>query len=175
MFADPRFPLQPPRSAACHRLSWFRSLKTRSLSGSRDSWISVVMATTTANKFSASTSSLRYRFSLFPGSGWVLLPSWRPSSLQELQCSFNDISREEPHSVLEKLLLSDQPERFRKARAFIRAQGLSADTVAELVSSAVVHAQLASAQDLQPGENLRTETLVSGSVPVSSSWLRIFD
>lgn len=54
--------------------------------------------------------------------------------------------------MLEKLLLSDQPERFRKAQAFIKAQGLSADAVAELVSSAVVQALLASTQELQPGE-----------------------
>lgn len=54
--------------------------------------------------------------------------------------------------MLEKLLLSDQPERFRKAQAFIRSQGLSADAVAELVSSAVVQALLASTQELQPGE-----------------------
>ncbi len=71
---------------------------------------------------------------------------------QELQCSFSQIYREEPHLVLEKLLLSEQPERFRKAQAFIKAQGLSADTVAELVSSAVVQALLVSTQDLQPGE-----------------------
>ncbi|KAK2842840.1 hypothetical protein Q5P01_013040 [Channa striata] len=69
---------------------------------------------------------------------------------KELQCSFSEISREEPRSVLEKLLLSEQPERFKKARAFIKAQGLSADTVAELVSSAVVQAHLASTQELQP-------------------------
>uniref|UniRef100_A0A4W6E343 SPG11 vesicle trafficking associated, spatacsin n=1 Tax=Lates calcarifer TaxID=8187 RepID=A0A4W6E343_LATCA len=56
---------------------------------------------------------------------------------KELQSSFSQICGEEPRSVLEMLLLSDQPERFRKAQAFIRAQGLSADTVAELVSSAV--------------------------------------
>lgn len=55
--------------------------------------------------------------------------------------------------MLEMLLLSDQPERFRKATAFIKAQGLSADSVAKLVSSAVVQALLASTQELQPGEN----------------------
>lgn len=76
-----------------------------------------------------------------------------PCPLQELQSSFSEFCREEPRSVLEKLLLSDQPERFRKAQAFIKAQSLSADTVAELVSSAVVHAHLASTQELQPGEN----------------------
>ncbi|XP_041795524.1 spatacsin isoform X2 [Chelmon rostratus] len=69
---------------------------------------------------------------------------------KELQCSFSQICREEPRSVLEKLLLSDQPERFRKAQAFVKAQGLSADTVAELVSSAVVQALLAPTQELQP-------------------------
>lgn len=71
---------------------------------------------------------------------------------QELQCSFSQVCREESCSVLEKLLLSDLPERFRKAKAFIKAQGLSADTVAELVSSAVVQGLLASTQELQPGE-----------------------
>ncbi|XP_026166506.1 spatacsin [Mastacembelus armatus] len=71
---------------------------------------------------------------------------------KELQCSFAEICREEPVSVLEKLLLSEQPERFRKAQAFIRAQGLSADTVAELVATAVVQALLASTQELQTAE-----------------------
>ncbi|XP_076588606.1 spatacsin isoform X2 [Chaetodon auriga] len=69
---------------------------------------------------------------------------------KELQCSFGQVCREDPRSVLEKLLLSEQPERFRKAQAFIRAQGLSADSVAELVSSAVVQALLASTQELPP-------------------------
>ncbi|XP_075941335.1 spatacsin isoform X3 [Anarhichas minor] len=76
---------------------------------------------------------------------------------KELQCSFSQMCREEPRSVLEKLLLSEQPERFRKAQLFIKAQGLSADSVAQLVSSAVVQALLASsssssAQELQPAE-----------------------
>ncbi|XP_029992662.1 spatacsin [Sphaeramia orbicularis] len=69
---------------------------------------------------------------------------------KELQCSFSQICSEEPRSILEKLLLSDQPERFRKAQALIKAQGLSADTVSELISSAVVQALLASTQELQP-------------------------
>ncbi|XP_069570605.1 spatacsin [Brachyistius frenatus] len=71
---------------------------------------------------------------------------------KELQCSFGQISGEEPRFVLEKLLLSEQPERFRNAQAFIRAQSLSADAVAELVSSTVVQALLASTQELQPVE-----------------------
>ncbi|XP_068595308.1 spatacsin [Brachionichthys hirsutus] len=69
---------------------------------------------------------------------------------KELQCSFGQIATEGPSSVLEKLLRSEVPERFRKAQAFIRAQGLSADSVAELVTSAVVQTLLASNQELQP-------------------------
>ncbi|XP_056272671.1 spatacsin isoform X1 [Pseudoliparis swirei] len=70
---------------------------------------------------------------------------------KELQCSFLQMCREEPRSALEKLLLSEQPERFRKARAFVRAQGLGADAVAQLVAGAVVRALLAgSAHELQP-------------------------
>lgn len=46
--------------------------------------------------------------------------------------------------MLEQLLLSEQPERFRKAQAFIRAQDLSPDCVAELVSAAVVRGLLTS-------------------------------
>ncbi|KAM9854856.1 spatacsin [Aulostomus maculatus] len=71
---------------------------------------------------------------------------------KELQCSFAHISQEEPRSVLEKLLLSEQPERFRKAQNFIRAQGFSADTLAALVCSALVQALLAATQELQPAE-----------------------
>lgn len=56
--------------------------------------------------------------------------------------------------VLQQLLLSDQPDRFRKARAFVRAQGLSADAVAQLVSSAVVQGLLASNQELQTNDRL---------------------
>ncbi|XP_060932341.1 spatacsin-like [Limanda limanda] len=71
---------------------------------------------------------------------------------KELQSSFSQICLQEPGSVLELLLQSDQPERFRKAQAFIRAQGLSTDTVAELVSSAVAQALLGSAHDLHTVE-----------------------
>lgn len=71
---------------------------------------------------------------------------------QELQCSFAQICCEDSLCVLEKLLVSEQPERFRKAQAFIKAQGLPAESVADLVSTAVVQALLASTQELQPGE-----------------------
>ncbi|MEQ2297171.1 hypothetical protein AMECASPLE_032070 [Ameca splendens] len=71
---------------------------------------------------------------------------------KELQCPFSHISREDPHSVLKNLLMLEQPDRFRMAKTFIKAQGLSADTVAELVSDALVQGLLASTQELQPGE-----------------------
>lgn len=77
----------------------------------------------------------------------------RLPSLQELQCSFSQICSQEPASVLEQLLLSEQPDRFQKAQTFIRAQGLGPDAVAELVSSALVQALTPSSQDLQPGES----------------------
>ncbi|CAF89880.1 unnamed protein product, partial [Tetraodon nigroviridis] len=38
----------------------------------------------------------------------------RLPSLQELQCSFSQICSQEPASVLEQLLLSEQPDRFRR-------------------------------------------------------------
>lgn len=69
---------------------------------------------------------------------------------KELQCSFAQICCEDSLCVLEKLLVSEQPERFRKAQAFIKAQGLPAESVADLVSTAVVQALLASTQELQP-------------------------
>lgn len=75
------------------------------------------------------------------------------SACQELHCTYHQICLEDPGCVLEKLLLLEQPDCFRKAQSFIRAQGLGAEAVAELLSSAVVQALLASTQELQPGEN----------------------
>lgn len=72
---------------------------------------------------------------------------------------------EDPGSILEKLLLSEQPERFRKAQTFIRAQGLSSDSVAELVSSAVFQALTLSNQELQPGESSETHHLAASISP----------
>ncbi|XP_056138328.1 spatacsin [Lampris incognitus] len=71
---------------------------------------------------------------------------------KELQCSFREISKEDPQVVLGKLLLSNQPERFKKAQAFIRAQGLTSESVAQLVSSAVAQGLLAAAQESEPVE-----------------------
>ncbi|XP_077566374.1 spatacsin [Stigmatopora nigra] len=57
---------------------------------------------------------------------------------KELKCSFDELSSEDPASVLEKLLLCDHPERLRNAQMFIRAQSFSADVTAELVAAALV-------------------------------------
>lgn len=72
--------------------------------------------------------------------------------VQELQCTFLQICTENPGCVLKRLLLSEPPDGLRRAQTFIRAQALSADSVAQLLSSAVVQALLASTQELQPGE-----------------------
>ncbi|KAJ0069816.1 hypothetical protein NL108_014746, partial [Boleophthalmus pectinirostris] len=69
---------------------------------------------------------------------------------KELQCSFAQVCSEDPLCVLEKLLVCEQPERFRRAQAFIRAQGLSSEEVAQLVSTALVNSLLTSTQELQP-------------------------
>ncbi|CAM4733726.1 unnamed protein product [Leuciscus chuanchicus] len=73
---------------------------------------------------------------------------------KELQCSFAEISSEEPEAVLKKVLLSHQSDRYKKAQAFISVQGLEPDAVARLVSSAVLEGLLASAQDGEPGQRL---------------------
>uniref|UniRef100_A0A6Q2ZLW4 Spatacsin C-terminal domain-containing protein n=1 Tax=Esox lucius TaxID=8010 RepID=A0A6Q2ZLW4_ESOLU len=66
---------------------------------------------------------------------------------KELQCSYSEISAEEPQAVLCKVLLSQQPERYKKALAFISVQGLQPDTVAQLVSTAVLQGLLLSTQE----------------------------
>ncbi|XP_024137171.1 spatacsin isoform X1 [Oryzias melastigma] len=81
---------------------------------------------------------------------------------KDLQCSFTHICKEDPSSVLQKLLLLDQPERFRKAQAFIKAQALPADSVAQLVSSAVLQALLQSGQDLSPAAERQVFRLSEG-------------
>ncbi|XP_072528335.1 spatacsin isoform X2 [Salminus brasiliensis] len=66
---------------------------------------------------------------------------------KELRCSYSEISSEEPEAVLRKVLFSQQPERYKKAQAFISVQGLQPDTVAQLISSTVLDGLLASSQD----------------------------
>lgn len=73
---------------------------------------------------------------------------------KELQCSFTEISSEEPEAVLRKVLLSQQADRYKRAQAFISVQGLQPDAVARLVSTAVLEGLLASAQEGETGERL---------------------
>lgn len=73
---------------------------------------------------------------------------------KELQCSFAEISSEEPEAVLRKVLLSQQVDRYKRAQAFISVQGLQPDAVARLVSTAVLEGLLASAQEGETGERL---------------------
>ncbi|KAM4619363.1 spatacsin isoform 2-T2 [Polymixia lowei] len=73
---------------------------------------------------------------------------------KELQCSFREVSSEEPGAMLEEVLRSSQPDRFKRAQAFIRAQGLQPDSVAQLVSSAVAQGLQAAAQDLQSDRHI---------------------
>ncbi|XP_048829392.1 spatacsin isoform X2 [Brienomyrus brachyistius] len=70
---------------------------------------------------------------------------------KELKVPYSQISAEEPQSVLCKVLLSQQPDRYKKAQAFIAVQGLGAEVVAELVSKAVIQGLLAS-EDVGSGE-----------------------
>uniref|UniRef100_A0A672P5I7 Spatacsin C-terminal domain-containing protein n=1 Tax=Sinocyclocheilus grahami TaxID=75366 RepID=A0A672P5I7_SINGR len=74
---------------------------------------------------------------------------------KELQCSFAEISSEEPEAVLRKVLLSQQVDRYKRAQAFISVQGLQPDAVARLVSTAVLEGLLASAQEGETGEKSR--------------------
>ncbi|KAI4883873.1 hypothetical protein NFI96_025740 [Prochilodus magdalenae] len=66
---------------------------------------------------------------------------------KELRCPYVEIASEEPEAVLRKVLLSHQPERYKKAQAFISIQGLQPDTVAQLISSTVLEGLLASSQE----------------------------
>ena len=69
---------------------------------------------------------------------------------------YSEISCEEPLAVLQKVLLSRQPDRFQKAQAFISVQGLQPDTLASMLASAVLQGLLASMQDGDAGETRRS-------------------
>ncbi|NWJ05626.1 SPTCS protein, partial [Crypturellus undulatus] len=65
---------------------------------------------------------------------------------KELNCSYSDVSAREPEQVLGAILSSQQPERCRRAQAFVSAQGLPPGAVAALVADEIVRELLASAQ-----------------------------
>ncbi|XP_018621263.2 spatacsin isoform X3 [Scleropages formosus] len=73
---------------------------------------------------------------------------------KELKCPYSQISAEEPLSVLCKVLLSQQPDRYKKAQAFIAVQGLAPDAVAETVSRAVVEGLMAAQESGEGGKQI---------------------
>ncbi|NXL45992.1 SPTCS protein, partial [Podilymbus podiceps] len=65
---------------------------------------------------------------------------------KELNCSYSEMSAHDPEKVLRAILSSHQPDRWKKAQAFITTQGLQPETVAELVAEEVVQELLASSE-----------------------------
>ncbi|XP_067874312.1 spatacsin isoform X2 [Heterodontus francisci] len=65
---------------------------------------------------------------------------------KELGCSFNDISTQDSDTVLREVLSSQQPDRYKKAQAFITTQGLKPEAVAALVADEVFQASLSSTE-----------------------------
>ncbi|XP_060709188.1 spatacsin [Hemiscyllium ocellatum] len=65
---------------------------------------------------------------------------------KELGCSFNDISTQDSDTVLREVLSSQQPDRYKKAQAFISTQELKPETVAALIAEEVVQASLSSVE-----------------------------
>ncbi|XP_051896578.1 spatacsin [Pristis pectinata] len=70
---------------------------------------------------------------------------------KELGFSFNDISTQDSDTVLREVLSSQQPDRYKKAQAFITTQGLKAEAVAALIADEVVQALLSSTQSKGQG------------------------
>ena len=58
-------------------------------------------------------------------------------SPQELGCSYTDVATQDGEAMLRAILASRQPDRCKRAQAFISTQGLDPDTVAELVAEEV--------------------------------------
>ncbi|XP_060116339.1 spatacsin [Heteronotia binoei] len=67
---------------------------------------------------------------------------------KELACSFSEISAQDAEKLLRAILSSQQPDRCKKAQAFITTQGLEPEAVAELVAEEVLRELLAPS----PGE-----------------------
>ncbi|KAM6308822.1 spatacsin [Aegotheles albertisi] len=65
---------------------------------------------------------------------------------QELHCSYSEMSAQDPEKVLRAILSSHQPDRCRRAQAFITTQGLQPGTVAELVAEEIMQELLTSSE-----------------------------
>ncbi|XP_072481651.1 spatacsin isoform X2 [Notamacropus eugenii] len=62
---------------------------------------------------------------------------------KELGCTYREISAQDNTAVLRAILSSRQPDRCKRAQAFITTQGLKADKVADLVAEEVMQELLA--------------------------------
>ncbi|XP_065544877.1 spatacsin isoform X2 [Lathamus discolor] len=65
---------------------------------------------------------------------------------KELNCSYSEMSAQDPEKLLHAILSSRQPERCKKAQAFITTQALQPSTVAELVAEEIMQELLASSE-----------------------------
>ncbi|XP_004861775.1 spatacsin [Heterocephalus glaber] len=65
---------------------------------------------------------------------------------KELGCSYTDVAAQGGKALLHAILASQQPDRCRRAQAFISTQGLPPDTVAELVAEEVMQELLTSSE-----------------------------
>uniref|UniRef100_U3FLG5 Spatacsin isoform 1 n=1 Tax=Callithrix jacchus TaxID=9483 RepID=U3FLG5_CALJA len=65
---------------------------------------------------------------------------------KELGCSYTDVAAQDGEVMLREILASQQPDRCRRAQAFISTQGLKPDTVAELVAEEVTQELLTPSQ-----------------------------
>lgn len=66
--------------------------------------------------------------------------------LQELGCPFSEISAHDSEKLLRVILSSQQPDRCKKAQAFVTTQGMELETVAEIVAEEVTRELLAPLQ-----------------------------
>ncbi|XP_004623550.1 spatacsin [Octodon degus] len=62
---------------------------------------------------------------------------------KELGCSYTEVATQDGKALLHAILASQQPDRCRRAQAFISTQGLPPETVAELVAEEVMQELLA--------------------------------
>ncbi|XP_074956957.1 spatacsin [Phalacrocorax aristotelis] len=65
---------------------------------------------------------------------------------KELNCSYSEMSAHDPEKVLRAILSSRQPDRCRRAQAFIATQRLQPETVAELVAEEIMQELSASSE-----------------------------
>ncbi|XP_037358287.1 spatacsin [Talpa occidentalis] len=65
---------------------------------------------------------------------------------KELGCSYTDVAIQDGEAMLRTILASQRPDRCKRAQAFISAQGLEPDTVADLVAEEVTRELLTSSE-----------------------------